>query len=131
MSTFKSVISINRPISEVYEYLADFNNHQNLMPDSIEEWASTVNEASFSIKNMAKLFLKIETRINNEEIIIIPTAKPPFDIKLKWLLSFDNNHTDVSFVIEVDLSMMMKILASAPLQKLADYETFSLNSILS
>jgi carbon monoxide dehydrogenase subunit G len=131
MTTFTSNTSINKPLHEVYNFLADFNNHQKLMPDNIEEWDSTTDEASFSIKNMAKLSLKIESRVVDQEIIIVPAAKPPFDLELKWSLSFDNDHTDVLFTINTDLSMMMKMLASGPLQKLADHETRSLTEILS
>ncbi|MGN8070303.1 SRPBCC family protein [Mucilaginibacter sp. 22184] len=131
MSTFTSNTSINKPISEVYAFLADFNNHQKLMPENIQEWVSTTDEAHFSIQNMAKLSLKIESRIPDQEIIIVPTAKPPFDLKLKWSLSFDNDHTNILFTIDADLNMMMKMLASGPLQKLADHETNSLTEILS
>ncbi|HMG10454.1 MAG TPA: SRPBCC family protein [Mucilaginibacter sp.] len=131
MTTFTSNTSINKPLHEVYSYLADFNNHQKLMPENIQEWVSTVDEASFSIPNMAKLSLKIESRIPDQEIRIVPAAKPPFDLELKWSLSFDNDHTDVLLTIHADLGMLMKMLASGPLQKLADYETQSLNTILS
>lgn len=130
MTTFTSSISISKPIHEVYAYLADFNNHQQLMPDSIQEWTSTTDEAGFSIPNMAKLSLKIDSRIADQEIVIIPAAKPPFALELKWLLSFNNNHTDVVFTINAELSMMLKMLASGPLQKLADHETQSLSDIL-
>jgi len=131
MTTFTSNTSINKPLHEVYSYLADFNNHQKLMPENIQEWVSTVDEASFSIPNMAKLSLKIESRIPDQEIRIVPAARPPFDLELKWSLSFDNDHTDVLLTIHADLGMLMKMLASGPLQKLADYETQSLNTILS
>jgi len=131
MTTFTSNTSINRPLTEVYSFLADFNNHQQLMPDSIQEWTSTADEANFSIPNMAKLSLKIESRIPDQEITIIPAAKPPFNLELKWSLLFDNDHTDVVFTINADLSMMLKMLASGPLQKLADHETQSLKTILS
>lgn len=130
MTTFTSATSINKPITEVYTYLADFNNHQKLMPDNIQEWVSTADEASFSIPNMAKLSLKIESRITNEEIVIVPATKPPFDLKLKWSLSSNNDHTNVLFTINADLNMMLKMLASGPLQKLANHETQTLNNIL-
>ncbi|SDD49217.1 hypothetical protein SAMN05216464_101882 [Mucilaginibacter pineti] len=131
MSTFTSKTSISKPINEVYSFLADFNNHQQLMPDTIQEWVSDADEASFSIPNMAKLLLKIDSRTTDEEIVIVPAAKAPFDLKLKWSLSFNNNHTDVLFTIDAELSMMLRMLASGPLQKLADHETQSLNTILS
>jgi len=131
MSTFTSSVSINKPIGVVYAYLADFNNHQHLMPDTIQEWRSTADEASFGIPNMAKLALKIKERLPNQEVVIIPAAKPPFDLELKWSLSSDNDHTDIVFTINADLNMMLKMLASGPLQKLADHETQSLKTILS
>ncbi|GAA3984091.1 SRPBCC family protein [Mucilaginibacter dorajii] len=131
MTTFTSTISINKPVNEVFNYLADFNNHRQLMPDSIQEWVSSVDDASFSIPNMAKLSLKIDSRVTDEQVVIIPAAKPPFDLKLKWSLSFNNDHTDVVFTIDAELNMMLKMLASGPLQKLADHETQSLKTILS
>ncbi|PWK77224.1 hypothetical protein LX99_03034 [Mucilaginibacter oryzae] len=131
MNTFTSKVSINKPLKAVYDFLADFNNHRQLMPDNIQEWASTTDEARFSIQNMAKLALKISERVPDELITIIPAEKPPFDLELKWSLSFDNDHTDVVFTIGAELSMMMKMLASGPLQKLADHETQSLLNLLS
>jgi carbon monoxide dehydrogenase subunit G len=131
MTTFESKITVNRSVNEVYSFLADFNNHQQLMPDNIENWNSTFDTAGFSIPNMAKLSLKIESRIPNSEIKIIPAEKPPFGMELKWTLTPVNDHTDVVFNIIADLNMMLKMLASGPLQKLADHETQTLISILS
>ena len=33
MSTFESTVTINKPVNIVYQFLADMNNHQQLMPD--------------------------------------------------------------------------------------------------
>ncbi|GAB2980908.1 hypothetical protein GCM10027049_15660 [Mucilaginibacter puniceus] len=126
MTTFQSTATINRPVNEVYTFLADMNNHQQLMPDSITEWSSTVDEASFNIQNMAKLSLKVDSRTPDKSISIIPAAKPPFDMNLSWALSGDDNETTVIYTISADLNMMMKMMASGPLQKLADHETSSL-----
>lgn len=126
MTTFQSKVTIKSPVSQVYTFLADMNNHQQLMPDSITEWSSTVDEASFNIQNMVKLSLKVKSRMPNEIINIIPAAKPPFDMSLNWVLSGDENETTVTYTISADLNMMMKMMASGPLQKLADHETSSL-----
>ncbi|WP_428329457.1 SRPBCC family protein [Mucilaginibacter sp.] len=126
MTTFESNVTINQPISKVYSFLADFNNHQKLMPDSIVDWVSTADTAKFNIQNMAKLSLKIESRIENTEIVIIPAEKPPFDMELKWSLSAKNDSTEVLFTIAADLNLMLKMMASGPLQKLANHQTQSL-----
>lgn len=126
MTTFQSTTTINQPINKVYTFLADMNNHQQLMPDSITEWSSTVDEASFNIQNMVKLSLKVDSRTPDKLIKIIPAAKPPFDMNLSWTLSGDETQTTVTYIISADLNMMMKMMASGPLQKLADHETSSL-----
>ncbi|MDR3697923.1 SRPBCC family protein [Mucilaginibacter sp.] len=131
MTVFESRISIDRPVHEVYSFLTDLNNHQKLMPENIIDWVSTVDTAGFNVQNMAKLSLKVGSRIPDKEIIIIPAEKPPFDLELKWELFSVDNNTDVVFSISADLNMMLKMLASGPLQKLTDHQTQTLGSILS
>jgi len=118
-------------VNRVYDFLADMNNHQKLMPDNIQDWVSTYDTARFSIPNMAKLSLAVESRVPNSEIKIIPNEKPPFDLELKWNLAVDGDQTNVVFTISADLNMMLKMLASGPLQKLADHETEALAALLS
>jgi len=130
MNTFQSTITINKSIAEVYNYLADMNNHQQLMTDDISDWTSTPDEASFNIRNMIKLSLKIEERTPDTVIRIIPAEKPPFELELKWELSANENGTEALFTITADLNMMMKMVASGPLQKLADEETANLAKLL-
>ncbi|MFP5079557.1 SRPBCC family protein [Pedobacter sp. JCM 36344] len=131
MTVIESSTEINLPVAKVYEFLADLNNHQQLMPDNIYNWSSTKDEASFTIQNMAKLAIKISERIENIELTAIPTEKPPFDVELKWTVE-DNGQggTVAKHIITADLNMMMKMLASGPLQKLADHQTERLKEIL-
>ncbi|WP_219223325.1 SRPBCC family protein [Pedobacter antarcticus] len=131
MTVIESVATINRPIEQVYAFLADMNNHQQLMPENIYNWTSTKDEASFTIQNMAKLALKISNRIENQELIAIPSEEAPFDLELKWTVA-DNGDgtTTATHIISADLNMMMKMLAAGPLQKLADHQTSRLAEIL-
>jgi carbon monoxide dehydrogenase subunit G len=130
MTTFQSKITIQKPVSEVYNFLADLNNHQQLMPDNIYNWSSTRDTANFTIKNMAKLGVKVAKRTENAEIVIIP-EDAPFDLEMKWELSSSSTGTDVVYTVTADLNMMMKMLASGPLQKLVDQQTQSLGALLS
>jgi carbon monoxide dehydrogenase subunit G len=127
MTTFESKATIQQPINKVFDFLADLNNHQKLMPaEDIQNWKSTYDEASFSIKNMINLSLKVESRTENKEIKIVPAEKPPFNMELKWELTADSDQTAVAFTITADLNMMMKMAVSGQLKKLAEHETNSL-----
>jgi hypothetical protein len=131
MKNFESSVTTNKSAEEIFNFLADLNNHEQLMPkDDISEWKSTADEASFTIRNMIKLSLKINERIPYTEIKIIPAEKPPFQMELKWTLTTTESGTKVLFIITADLNMMMKMVASGPLQKLADDETANLLNLL-
>jgi carbon monoxide dehydrogenase subunit G len=131
MTLIESSTDLNLPVEKVYTFLADMNNHQQLMPENIYNWSSTEDEATFTIQNMAKLSIKVSSRIPNKELIAIPSEKPPFDIELKWTVEENGSGgTSGKLVIAADLNMMMKMLASGPLQKLADHQTEKLKEIL-
>ncbi|HXH99628.1 MAG TPA: hypothetical protein VNI52_05140 [Sphingobacteriaceae bacterium] len=130
MTVFESKAIINKPCAEVYTFLADLNNHQQLMPENVYNWSSTKDEAWFTIQNMAKLALKVSNRIEDSTIIIVPAEEVPFNLELRWVIS-DNNDSSSTAVLTilVDLNMMMKMLASGPLQKLTDHQTEQLKQI--
>lgn len=131
MTIIESSAEINLPVEKVYQFLADLNNHQQLMPENIYNWSSTTDTASFTIQNMAKLAIHISERVENEKLIAVPTEKPPFDLSLQWTVAANGNGTTTAkHTISADLNMMMKMLASGPLQKLADYQTKRLKEIL-
>lgn len=131
MTIIESAVEINLPIDQTYAFLANLNNHQQLMPENIYNWSSTEDEASFTIQNMAKLAIKISERTANTYIIATPTEKPPFDVELKWtVVGNGSGGTIAKHIISADLNMMMKMLASSPLQKLADHQTAKLKEIL-
>lgn len=131
MSVFQNNTTINKPIHEVYQFLSDLSNHERLMPENIYNWSSTADEARFTIQNMAKLALKVSERIDNEEITCIPSEETPFGLKLNWKTEkISDTETKATFCIDAELNMMMKMVASGPLQKLVDFQVAKLKEIL-
>ena len=131
MTIIENSITIDKPVGNVYSFLSDLNNHQQLMPENIYNWSSTEDEARFTIQNMAKLALKISARKKDEEIIAIPSEDAPFPLELKWSLSgIGDGKTKALYTISAELNMMMKMLASGPLQKLVDHQTDALKKVL-
>ena len=131
-TSINSTVTLHKPIADVYTFLADLNNHQQLMPENIYNWSSTTDEAAFTIQNMAKLAIKVSSRILNQEIVAIPSAEAPFDLELKWeLKDSGNDTTEATHTISAELNMMLKMLASGPLQQLADHQTTKLKALFS
>lgn len=131
MTLIQNSTTLNKPIEDVYAYLSDLNNHEQLMPENIYNWSSTSDEARFTIKNMAKLALKVTQRVENKEIVCEPSEEAPFKVRLSWKLDqLSTQETKATFVIEAELNMMMKMIASGPLQKLVDYQVSRLKEVL-
>ncbi|TCK85163.1 SRPBCC family protein [Albibacterium bauzanense] len=131
MTSFESKTTLSKPIEEVYAFLEDCNNHEQLQPDNVYDWSSTRDEATFTIKNMSKLALKVKERKENSEIRIVPASETPFDISLNWLLDQKDGKTEVKLELNAELNMMMKMMASGPLQKLIDFQIKRLTDIFS
>lgn len=132
MTIIESKVSINMPVNEVFDFLSDLNNHQQLMPENIYNWSSTKDEAKFTIQNMAKLALKVSSITKNKEIIVKPSEEAPFELELKWNVNEDGEgKTEATHTISADLNMMMKMIVSGPLQKLVDHQANALKIILS
>nr|WP_288811951.1 SRPBCC family protein [uncultured Sphingobacterium sp.] len=131
MTTIQNTTEINRSVGEVFAFLTDLNNHEQLMPENIYNWSSTADEARFTIQNMAKLALKVEERVANELIKLIPSEKAPFEVTLRWeLQAVSDTVTIATFLIDEDLNMMMKMIATGPLQKLIDFQVNKLKAVL-
>src|SRR5690606_24763478 len=123
MTTIQNEVEIEKPVEDVYSFLSDLNNHQQLMPENITDWSSSEDHARFTIKNMAKLSLKLTQRIENKELVCEPEGETPFTLLLRWKIEEKSAQvTAATFVIEADLNMMMKMIASGPLQKLVDHQ---------
>lgn len=78
MTIIQNSIDITKPIEDVYQFLSDMNNHEQLMPENIYNWTSTVDEAQFTIQNMAKLSLRISERLENKELVSTPVDETLF-----------------------------------------------------
>lgn len=130
MATFESKIAINRPVNDVYQFLADFNNHGQLMPDNVQNWSASYNEAGFMVQNTVRLSLQITERIENQAVNITAINNPPFPVQLHWSLIANGESTDVTFTINAEPGGLMKMMVSGPLQKLANHEVSSLAALL-
>jgi hypothetical protein len=126
MTTIESIGIVNAPIEQVYNFLEDCNNHEQLQPENIYNWVSTKDEASFTIQNMAKLALKIDKRTPNSEILLLPKGDVPFDISISWKLNELDSGTEATLILKAELNMMLKMIASGPLQKLVDFQLLKL-----
>jgi len=122
MTKFESQkTKVETSAQEVFQFLYDVNNHQKLMPSAVTDWWSNEDEAKLKIQGLGSLHLKRTETISPSFIKIVPEGKAPVDLHLEWNIENSGNGSAISVTIFADLNMMMKMVASKPLQNLADY----------
>ncbi|MCD4774227.1 MAG: hypothetical protein K8R41_12680 [Bacteroidales bacterium] len=112
---------INSSAGEIFSFLSDFNNFQNLMPEQIVNWQSDENSCTFTIKGMADIGMKIEDKIFPEKIKIISHGKNPFTFELLCFIEMiSEKNSNVCLHFNANLNPMLAMMAKKPLQNLVN-----------
>jgi len=112
-------MEISKSQQEIYEFLADFNNFESLMPDNVTDWESTADECSFSVKGMASIGMAISDRAPNIQITITSTPKSPFRFNLNCFVDANGENNCVAYLVfDADLNPMIQMMAEKPLTNL-------------
>ena len=122
-------IKLNKSSKEVFDFLSNFNNFQKLMPEQVINWTSNDNECNFTIKGMASLGMKYDSKTPNSEIKIKPNGKVPFDFDLNAFLNDTEQGSEAQLVMNADLNPFLKMMAEKPLKKFLDMLVNKLKSL--
>lgn len=122
MTTVENKKRIQASVNEVYSFIEDCNNHEQLQPENIQNWQSTKDDVSFKIPNMGTFALKIGQRKPNLEIVLISKENTPVDLSIVWKLKPIDKETEVTLSIQAELNMMLKMIAMKPLQNLINFQ---------
>lgn len=110
-------VEITKTPEAVFNFLSDFNNYRQLMPEQVTDWVSDTDNCSFNIKGMASLGMAIETRTPHTEIKIKKNGKAPFDFFLTCEIgtgSVDATSA-LKLYFDADLNPFLKMMAEKPL----------------
>lgn len=121
---------INKSQQEVYAFLADCNNHQQLMPEQVINWQSTTDSCKFTIKGTADLSLRVKETQPDSVIVLEPFEKVPFPFTLTWKIDAAGDAANVGAVLEADMNMFIKMVAAKPLENFLKFQVEKLKTIM-
>ena len=109
--------AINTNQEEVYNFLMDMNNFEQLFPqDKVDDWESTNETCTMKIKSMGSLGLKRVASTANSLIYLDSFGKTPFKFTLNIFLSEkESDSCEVHLVFEGDINPFMKMMIEKPL----------------
>jgi hypothetical protein len=110
------VVEIENSAANVFTYLSNFNNFQQLMPEQVTNWQSTADECTFTINGLATIGMKITEKTPHNKIRIQSNGKVPFDFNLFVLLTEKGSNTcSGQLAFESELNPMLKMMVVKPL----------------
>jgi carbon monoxide dehydrogenase subunit G len=113
--------SLMAPLARVYDFISDLNNFETLMPEQVINWKSSPEECSFDIKGMAHINLGISEKIPEKLVKISSREGTPIDFVLSCQIEgLENGDTRAFIELDAQLSTMLKLMASGPLQNLVN-----------
>lgn len=122
--------TINAGQKEVFEFLCNFNNFEQLMPDQISDWVSDTDSCTFTIQGMATITLKYFRKEPFHTVEVVPEGKTPisFNLLVKLFESENEIHKTTGIVeIDADLNPMMAMIARKPFENLVNVMADKLN----
>ncbi len=122
MTTFESrAVTLNVPCNEVFSFLEDFRNLETIMPEQIENWTASESACSFSIRGLAALSMRIDSKSSGRNIHIVSDGKNPISYSMDYFFIKKSEQTcAVTVVLDADLNPFLKSIASRPLQNFVE-----------
>ncbi len=113
----KNNIPLGTDCKTVYDFLSDFRNVEDLMPDQVIHWNADENACSFTIEGMADLAMRIDLKNPCKNIHIVSVGDTPVAFTLDYYFNDKGNGAcSIDIVFDVSLNPFLKAVASKPLQ---------------
>jgi hypothetical protein len=132
MTSFESEkLAIHTSAENIFNYLSDFNNFQELMPEQVTNWKSTREECSFTIQGMADLSMKMGSLSEYTKIVYESDGNKPFAFELVTnLYPLNDQSTETQILLNADLNPVLKMMAGRPLQNFVNLLVKKLKEIM-
>ncbi len=113
---------IKAPQDKVFAYLADFNNYQEMMPESVTNWESDLDKCSLQVSMVPKIQMEIVERLANDTIKIKGSGPFDFDL-LVSIETIDEAHCRCGMIFEAEINAFMKMMIEKPMGQFFGYLT--------
>lgn len=104
---------------ELFEYIGDMNNMPPILPEQVVDIKSDYDNLEFTIQGMGRVALRVNERVPDKFIQLVPVGKVPFQFVLNVHVR-GGEHSECYFEIDANLNPLMQMMASRPLQNLVN-----------
>jgi carbon monoxide dehydrogenase subunit G len=110
-------VSINKSAQEIFNFLENMNNFEQLLQnDKIEKVKTTDDTCEFTIKGMATIGLKTVNKISPEKISIESFGKVPFNFNMDiHIKPINDNSCEAYLTFDGKINPFMKMMVEKPM----------------
>ncbi len=112
-------IQIKKSAEELYNFLSNFNNFEQLMPENTDKFEITENGFLFALKGMPTIKLKLAEKVPFSKISL-GSASEQFPFTLTVNIKENGNSANANFDFNGKFNPMISMMVKKPLQKFID-----------
>ena len=107
-------VAVNKSAKEIYNFISNFNNFNQLMPSTVQDLKTTEDTCSFCLKGMPTIRLKIGNKTPFTNVSMVADGGQ-IEFSLNCSLEGDGDNCKAQLFFEAELNMMMKMMVEKPL----------------
>lgn len=114
---------VNAPVEKIYNFLTDFRNFKDFLPEQITQWESDGEHCRFHLPNVGMMELEYREKKQNDLVRVgIPEKSniPVHFVLNIFLRKEDQQRTNVQFVLDLDSNVVLENLMNPYLQHLVE-----------
>lgn len=112
--------TIQKSAEEVFNFLINLSNFEQLMPENIDKFEVDGESFIFSLKGMPEIRLVIKEKQQFDKIILgAASSKLNFTLTSE-INAINDNSSEMQLLFEGDFNPMMAMMVKGPLQKFID-----------
>jgi len=121
-------VSVNKSQKELFDFLADFKNFEQLMPEEVQKFEADETSFIFGIKGMPDVRLVKKSEIEPSQIIL-EGAGSKLPVELKADIFENGDSSEVKLTFNGNFNPMIKMMVQKPLNKFIETLTSNLEKI--
>ena len=121
-------VSVSKSSKELFDFLADFKNFEQLMPEEVQKFEADETSFIFGIKGMPDVRLIKKSQVEYSQIIL-EGASSKLPVELIADISENGVSSEVKLTFNGDFNPMIKMMVQKPLKKFIETLTSNLESL--
>lgn len=121
-------VTVNKTAKEIFNFLAEFKNFEQLMPEEVKKFEADETSFVFGIKGMPDVRLIKKSQVEPSQIIL-EGASSKLPVELKADITDNGGSSEVKLTFDGDFNPMIKMMVQKPLTKFIETLTSNIEKL--